>query len=166
MRRGRTYQIRGPLQSSASGSSAKIRRKRSGALKPLRPCARRDAASASADQILILDWAGLARRRPVRRLAEPVFSATSRKEWRNRKGVAIYPAVDAAVRIKKTNMSAAMELQNRTERAREHLREGERLVAALREMIDEQNAVGVSTETTERLLRTTLNTLDRLRTSL
>ena len=99
-------------------------------------------------------------------LAEPVFSATSRKEWRNRKGVAIYPAVDAAVRIKKTNMSAAMELQNRTERAREHLREGERLVAALREMIDEQNAVGVSTETTERLLRTTLNTLDRLRTSL
>ena len=65
-----------------------------------------------------------------------------------------------------TNVSAAMESQNRTERAREHLREGERLVAALREMIDEQNAVGASTEPTERLLRTTLNTLDRLRTSL
>ena len=65
-----------------------------------------------------------------------------------------------------TNVSAAMESKNRTERAREHLREGERLVAALREMIDEQNAVGVSTEPTERLLRTTLNTLDRLRTSL
>ena len=65
-----------------------------------------------------------------------------------------------------TNVSAAMEPQNRTERAREHLREGERLVAALREMIDEQNAVGVSTESTDRLLRTTLNTLDRLRTSL
>lgn len=63
-------------------------------------------------------------------------------------------------------MSAAMEPQNRTERAREHLREGERLVAALREMIDEQNAVGASTETTERLLRSTLSTLDRLRTSL
>ena len=59
-----------------------------------------------------------------------------------------------------------MEPQDRTDRAREHLREGERLAAALREMIDEQNAVGVSTETTERLLRTTLNTLDRLRTSL
>jgi hypothetical protein len=65
-----------------------------------------------------------------------------------------------------TNVSAAMDPENRTDRAREHLREGERLVAALREMIDEQNAVGVSTESTERLLRTTLSTLDRLRTSL
>lgn len=63
-------------------------------------------------------------------------------------------------------MSAAMEPQSQTERAREHLREGERLVAALREMIDEQHAVGVSSQLTERLLRTTLNTLDRLRTSL
>jgi hypothetical protein len=99
------------------------------------------------------------------RLAEAVFSATGRKAWRNRRGVAIYPAVDAAVRIKKTNMSAAMEPQDRPERAREHLREGERLVAALREMIDEQNAAGASTETTERLLRTTLSTLDRLRTN-
>lgn len=63
-------------------------------------------------------------------------------------------------------MSAAMDHHNRTERAREHLREGERLVASLREMIDEQNAVGVSTEATKRLLRTTLDTLDRLRTSL
>jgi hypothetical protein len=73
--------------------------------------------------------------------------------------------LDAAVRIR-PSMSTAMEPQNRTERAREHLREGERLVAALREMIDEQNAGGVSTETTERLLRSTLDTLDRLRTSL
>ena len=71
--------------------------------------------------------------------------------------------IDAAVRI---NVSAAMDSQNRTDRARAHLREGERLVAALREMIDEQNAVGVSTESTERLLRRTLDTLDRLRTSL
>ena len=63
-------------------------------------------------------------------------------------------------------MSAAMEPQSQTERAREHLREGERLVAALREMIDEQQAVGVSSELTEQLLRRTLNTLDRLRTSL
>jgi hypothetical protein len=63
-------------------------------------------------------------------------------------------------------MSAAMEPQGQTERAREHLREGERLVVALREMIDEQEAAGVSSELTEQLLRRTLNTLDRLRTSL
>ena len=66
----------------------------------------------------------------------------------------------------KDNVSAAMQPQNRTERAREHLQEGERLVVALREMIDDQNAVGASTEMTERLLRSTLSTLDRLRTSL
>ena len=63
-------------------------------------------------------------------------------------------------------MSAAMEPQNQADRAREHVREGECLVAALREMIDEQSAVGVSTEATERLLRTTLSTLDRLRSRL
>jgi hypothetical protein len=33
-------------------------------------------------------------------------------------------------------------------------------------MIDGQNAMGLSTEATERLLRSTLNTLDRLRTRL
>jgi hypothetical protein len=32
--------------------------------------------------------------------SELVFSATGRKAWRNWSGVAIYPAVDAAVRIK------------------------------------------------------------------
>ena len=58
-----------------------------------------------------------------------------------------------------------MEPQNRADRARDHVREGERLVAALREMIDEQNAVGVSSEPTERLLRAALNTLDRLRST-
>jgi hypothetical protein len=65
----------------------------------------------------------------------------------------------------KTTTSAAMEPQNQADRVVEHMREGERLVAALREMIDEQNAVGVSTESTERLLRTALSTLDRLRST-
>ena len=59
-----------------------------------------------------------------------------------------------------------MEPQNQADRAREHVGEGECLVAALRELIDEQNAAGVSTESTERLLRTTLSTLDRLRSTL
>jgi hypothetical protein len=72
--------------------------------------------------------------------------------------------MDATVRLK-TTMSAAMEPQNQVDRAVAHMREGERLVAALREMIDEQNAVGASTEATERLLRTTLSTLDRLRST-
>ena len=63
-------------------------------------------------------------------------------------------------------MQAAMEHQDRMERARKHMRDGERLVADLREMIDGQNAMGLSTEATERLLLSTLNTLDRLRTRL
>lgn len=49
------------------------------------------------------------------------------------------------------------------ERARQHFQEGERLVIALRAMIDKQEAEGISTDATERLLKATLNTLDRMR---
>ena len=73
--------------------------------------------------------------------------------------------MDAAVRLDE-KMSAAMDPQDRADRARAHMCEGERLVAALREMIDEQSKAGVSTEPIERLLQATLSTLDRLRTKL
>jgi hypothetical protein len=56
-----------------------------------------------------------------------------------------------------------MDGEAQMERARQHLREGERLAVALKQMIDEQEAEGKATEATERLLRAVLVTLDRLR---
>jgi hypothetical protein len=56
-----------------------------------------------------------------------------------------------------------MEDQAQIERARRHIREGEQLVIALREMIGEQQAEGRATEAAERLLRGMLVTLERMR---
>ena len=49
------------------------------------------------------------------------------------------------------------------ERTREHIRQGERLVTALRDLIDEQEAEGSPTDASECLLRNVLVHLDWLR---
>lgn len=48
-------------------------------------------------------------------------------------------------------------------RARQHLHEGEKLVIALQEAIDEQEALGQSAEATRRLLSEVLVTCERMR---
>lgn len=67
--------------------------------------------------------------------------------------------------IKREVVVPWMGAPDRRERALEHLKQGEQLVDALRGMIDDQKAAGISTEATERLLRGMLTTIDRLRAS-
>jgi hypothetical protein len=56
-----------------------------------------------------------------------------------------------------------METRDRAERVRQHIQDGERLVTALKDLIDEQEADGSSTGATECLLRNVLINLDRMR---
>jgi hypothetical protein len=59
-----------------------------------------------------------------------------------------------------------MQSHDGVDRTREHIQQGERLVSALRDLIDAQEAEGSPTDASECLLRGVEFHLDRLRTKI